>query len=185
MIMKETVVDRLYNDFQDILKGLDPQFEPSLRITAEETFRKTLLIVAASHFEREVKAHVVSLTKKYSGGNELILELVRKKAVDRQFHTYFDWSPKSQNANSFFALFGEGFKSYMTNRVKEDSAYDESIKAFLELGKQRNQLVHEDFGNFTMEKDSEEIFCLYKKASIFVNSLETSFDGYLFAVQSL
>lgn len=182
MIMEETVVDRLYSEFQDIMKTLDQQSEPSLRVTAEETFRKTLLIAAASHFEREVKSHITNLVRKHTDDESVIVEFVYNKAIARQFHTYFDWN--GRNANKFFALFGEGFKSYMTERVNTDQCYDQAVVAFLELGNERNRLVHEDFGNFTMEKNSKEIFCLYKKASIFVNSLETSFDDYLSAGRS-
>ena len=181
--MKETIVDRLYNDFQDILESLDPQFEPSLRITAEETFRKTLLIAAASYFERVVKDHITNLVRTHTDDEGVILEFVHNKAIARQFHTYFDWNKR--NANKFFGLFGEGFKSYMTERVSTDQCYEQAVVAFLELGNERNSLVHEDFGNFTLQKTSDEIFCLYKKASIFVNSLETSFDDYLSSTQSL
>ena len=174
-----TVVDRLYNEFQDIIANLD-QAEVSLRVTAEEILQKSLLVAAASHFERDVKSHVMGLIEKYSDSNELILEFVRNKAIERQFHTFFQWD--GRNANSFFGLFGEGFKSYMAGRVNADQSYDEGIKAFLELERERNRLVHQDFGNFSLEKTSEEIFALYQSACLFVNSLEASFDEYLRSV---
>ncbi len=174
--MGTTSVDDLYRDFQDIVGNLD-QLEGSLRVTAEDTFRKSLLLAAASYFESEIKEHIMRLAGKHSGSNEMIVAFVRKKAVERQFHTYFQW--ESRNANSFFGLFGQGYKSYMTERVNVNQKYDEAIQAFLELGQARNQLVHQTFGSFRLERTSEEIFELYKKACIFVNSLETSFDEYL------
>lgn len=181
--MKETIVDRLYNQFRDIVRLLDQQSEVSLRVTAEDIFRKTLLIAVASHFEQEMKDHITNLVRKHTEDADVIVEFVRNKAVARQFYTYFDWDRR--NANKFFALFGEGFKSYMIKRVSTDQSYEQAVVAFLELGNERNSLVHEDFGNFTMQKTSEDIFCLYKKASIFVNSLESSFDDYLSSTQSL
>ena len=118
----------------------------------------------------------MKLVEKYCGC-EVVMEFVRNKAVERQFHTYFQWNER--NTNSFFGLFGEGFKSYMIRRVKEDEDYEQAMRAFLELGNDRNRLIHQNFGTFTLEKTSEEIFAHYKKAYLFVNSLEPSFDDYL------
>ena len=174
--MTPTVVDRLYHEFQDIVSSLD-QTEVSLKVAAEEILQKSLLVAAASHFEQEVKKHIRTLVRKHGGANELIMEFVNNKAIERQFHTYFSWN--SRNANSFFGLFGGGFRKHMSDRVNADQSYGEAIRAFLELERERNRLVHEDFGNFPLEKTSEEIFDLYKKASLFVNSIETSFDEYL------
>lgn len=174
--MKPTVVDRLYCEFQDIVGNLG-HTEVSLKVSAEEILQKSLLVAAASHFEREVKRHITNLVIKHSASNELLLEFVQNKAVERQFHTYFQW--KASNANSFFGLFGDGFKAYMNERVKRDESYSEGIRAFLELERERNRLVHEDFGNFPLEKTSAEIFDLYRKACLFVNSIESSFDEYL------
>ena len=174
--METTSVDQLYRDFQEIVGKLD-ELEGSLRVTAEDTFRKNLLLAAASYFENEIKEHIMRLAERRSGANEMLVAFVRKKAVERQFHTYFQWDQR--NANSFFALFGKGFKSFMTKRVKADQKYDEAIQAFLELGQARNQLVHQDFSSFRLDRTSEEILDLYKKACLFVDSLEASFDEYL------
>ena len=174
--MKRTKVDQLYQDFQEILLLLD-QAEASLLLTAEEAFRKNLLVSAASYFEREIKGHIVRLVEKSSRGNETIVAFVRNKAIERQYHTYFQW--EQRNANSFFGLFGEGFKSFMVERVRQDLEYENAVHAFLELGKERNRLVHQNFGGVFLEKTSEEIFCLYRTACAFVNSLEESFDEYL------
>ena len=174
--MGSTIVDRLYLEFQEIVDNLD-QTELSLRVAAEQILQKSLLVAAASHFEHEVKSQITNLVMKQDGGNELILEFLRNKAIERQYHTYFQW--RGNNANSFFGLFGEGFKAHMTKRVKTDRDYEEAISAFLELERERNRLVHEDFGNFPLEKTSEEIFDLYRKASLFVTSIETSFSEYL------
>ena len=174
-MMGPTIVDRLYKEFQDIVSSLG-QAEISLQLTAEETFRKALLLAAASYFEREVQDRVMSLVRKHSG-SEVVVEFVRNKAIERQFHTYFQWA--GHNANSFFGLFGEGYKSHMIERVKSDQSYGQAIRAFLELGNERNRLVHQDFGTFTLEKTSKEIFDLYETASRFVQSIESSFDEYV------
>lgn len=174
--MGTSSVDELYSDFQEIVGNLD-QLEGSLRVTAEDTFRKNLLLAAASYFESKIKEFIMRLAERSSGSSEMIVAFVRKKAVERQYHTYFQW--ESRNANSFFGLFGQGYKSYMAERVNANQNYDEAIQAFLELGQARNQMVHQDFGSFRLERTSEEIFELYRKACTFVDSLETSLDEYL------
>ena len=176
MTTRETVVDRLYGEFQAITERLGTS-EISLRNSAEETFRKALLLAAASHFEQEVKGQVLRLTGKHSGDTEVIVEFVRNKAVERQYHTYFNWS--ARNANSFFGLFGQGFRSFMSEHIRADNEYDVAIRAFLEIGNERNRLVHEDFGSYSLEKTSEEIFSLYRTASAFVESIELRFDEYI------
>lgn len=112
-----------------------------------------------------------------NSGSDLVTEFVRNKAVERQFHSYFGWS--GNNANSFFGLFGRGFKSHMDRRVREEEEYRQAIRAFLELGNDRNRLVHQDFGTFSLEKTSEEIYSHYRQARLFVDSLESCFDEYV------
>ncbi len=173
--MEITVVDRLYQEYQDIVENLG-LVEMSLRNSAEETFRKALLLAAASYFEREIQDHIMVLVERHSN-SEMIVAFVRNKAVKRQFHTYFQWDRR--NANQFFGMFGESYKSYMTGRAEADQAYGQSIRAFLELGDERNRLVHQDFGNFPLEKTSEEVFQLYREARVFVDSIGSSFEDYL------
>ena len=40
----------------------------------------------------------------------------------------------------------------MKARVKAEAQLDESIRAFLEIGRERNRLVHQNYGMFTLEK---------------------------------
>ena len=176
MTTEATAVERLNSEFQEIIGCID-QANFSLRNAAEEMFRKTLLLAAASHFENEVKNHIMRIVLKHAGGAEVIREFIRNKAIERQFHTYFDW--RARNANKFFGLFGEGFKSHMVSRVRSDPNLELAIRAFIEIGNERNRLVHEDFGNFPLEKTSGEIFELFRRASLFVDSLESTFDEYL------
>jgi RiboL-PSP-HEPN len=91
---------------------------------------------------------------------------VKNKALARQYHTFFNWD--ARNANSFFGLFGGDFKDFMTAKVEDDSTLEAGIKAFLQLGDSRNELVHENFATFALDKTAEEIYELYKKALRFV-----------------
>src|SRR5262249_17057099 len=138
---------------------------------------KALLMAAASYFEKRLKEHLTELVSKYANRVDLIAEFMRNKAIERQYHTYFQW--ERQNANAFFGLFGESFKIHMQAVVDAEPEYREAIRAFLELGNERNRLVHQAFGTVQLEKTSEEIFDLYKKGMTFVESLGDRFDKYL------
>ncbi len=174
--MDQTVVDRLYADFIALIDLLGSA-EPSLKIFAEDNLRKALLLASASHFEHRVKNDLIALTRDLTPGSDLLVEFVKAKAIERQYHTYFQWG--SRNANSFFGLFGAEFKSFMKERLDSDAALADSIRAFIELGNDRNRLVHQDYGSFSLEKTAEEIFALYQKATLFVDSLRGCFEDYL------
>ena len=164
-----TVVDKLYEDFGGLLTFLDEGQEISLRNLANDNFGKTLLLASASYFEHQITQNLYRFFHEYSSQNELIGNFFLNKAVNRQYHTLFNW--KDKNANAFFGLFGDGFKEYMKSEVKESPELDDAVRAFLDLGLDRNRLVHENFGSFTTEKTSEEIFEQYKMALIFVEAI--------------
>lgn len=164
--MSATVVDRLHAEFSDLLTVLDRMGEVSLRSVADDSFRKALLMAAASHFELRMKDIVLDFVSEVTSESHVLTWLVRNKAVSRQYHTWFNW--ESKNANSFFGLFGTNFQKCMKDMVGNDNDLESSIRAFMEVGRERNRLVHQDFGVFTLEKTSEEIYQLYAKAMKFI-----------------
>jgi len=112
---------------------------------------------------------LLEFTSQSSAGNERLVEFVRRQGLVRRYFTLFDWD--SNNANRFFSLFGDVFRTTVEERIREDQALADAVRAFLEVGRERNRLVHQDFGNFALEKTADEIFCLYEDASRFVNAL--------------
>jgi hypothetical protein len=165
----DTIVERLHREFQALATLLEREAEPSLRITADDTFRKVLLLSAASYFEYLVTEAVVAFVSSASAGNARLVEFVRRKGLSRQYHTLFNW--EGNNANSFFGLFGDSYRAEMEAFVKNDAALAESIRAFLEMGRERNRLIHQDLGSFSLEKTATEIFDLYRRAARFVTEL--------------
>jgi hypothetical protein len=161
-----TIVDKLYGEYSAIVSMMDQYNAVSFRNTLNENFRKTLLLSAASHFEHRITTDVVAFCAEVAGGNTMIQTLVRNKAVSRQYHTWFQW--EANNANAFFNMFGEDFRSHMIGVVRGDQNVAKSIAAFLEIGRERNRLVHQDYGSFFLEKTAEEIFGLYVSAMVFV-----------------
>ncbi len=177
MMMSPTEIDRLQAEFSECLKFLENEGEISLKSMADDNFRKALLLSSASFFEYKITGIVIDFITESSSSNALVISFVKNRAVNRQYHKWFSWNDK--NANSFFALFGSDFKSYMVSKVKEDSELKEAIVAFLELGNERNRLVHQNYATFTLEKNSEEIYNQYKKALYFLNFFSTSLREFL------
>lgn len=167
-----TIVDELHVSFNEILDSI-PASEISLRNVAADNFRKGLLLSAASLFEKQLTDLVASLVKGWGNGSITLSEFVRIKAIERQYHTYFDWD--RSNANKFFSLFGEEFKAFMSDRCRQSTELEAATKAFLELGRDRNRLVHQDYGSFVLEKTANEIYELYKKAKVFIETLPQCF----------
>ena len=61
----------------------------------------------------------------------------------------------------------------MTQETAGSDELKQSIKAFLEIGNVRNQLVHQNFASFSLEKTAAEIYALYKCALYFVDLIPT------------
>lgn len=161
-----TIIDSIYEDTDALLNFLEARGEISFLNAANETFPKSLLLAIASYFESVIRDCIMEFAKEFAAGAEPLLEFVKNKAIERQYHTYFQWDRK--NANAFFGLFGSNFKEFMVKTVDESPDLEAAIKAFLELGQMRNELVHENFATHVLEKTAEEIHKLYCSALLFV-----------------
>jgi len=166
------IVGTRYKEFREMIDYLETNKEISLKIVADDNLKKVLLLSAASYFEDEIKDIILSFVEKNSGNNPMIRSFVKNKALERQYHTYFDWK-SAKNANKFFSLFGEEFKNQASGDVKDNSELGESIQAFLEIGNLRNELVHGNFAVFPIEKTVEEIYGLYRSAHQFMEYLSS------------
>ena len=150
----------------------------SLKNVVEPAFAKTLLISAASYYEHRMTEVLVGLYESDSnGGPTALAEFVRNQAIGRRYAQLFDWN--RNNANGFFSSFGSGFRAYMEQRVRNDQDLDESIKAFLELGKFRNIMIHGNYMNSPLDKTIDEVFELCQKANIFVEGFADNVTEYL------
>jgi hypothetical protein len=54
----------------------------------------------------------------------------------------------------------------MIHRVKASEDMRTAVQAFLELGNERNKLVHQDYSTFPLEKTLDEIHALYRNAVV-------------------
>lgn len=150
--------------------------EPSYASTVEGLQAKALLLAAASEFETALTKAVLNFCQRRFSYNSIIPEIIDRKAISRQYHTWFNWD--GRNANAFFSLFGKEFKEFASKAVSEDDALDKSIKEFLALGAERNLLVHKDFARYAVSSTADEIFARYKAAELFVERVSDLLEEF-------
>ena len=175
-------VEELLRDHRELVEHLESVNSLLLRDRAESAFAKTLLIAAASHFEVRLTQMIIDLYLDMTQGVEELAEFVKRQAIDRRFAQLFQWSSgggPGQNANSFYRLFGDGFSAHMRQRVREDRDLDESVKAFLEIGNLRNQMVHESYADFQLNKTVEEVYSIYTSGARFVDDFPAAIRQFI------
>ena len=160
-------IDALYDDLSAVLVALLPK--PSLHTRMNGTFSKFLLLAVASHFEARLTKAVMDFVTKSTAPGHVIAHLVHNKVIDRKYHTWFDWKKvRAGSANHFFAMFGDDFGDYMKAQVKNREDIRRSIEKFIEIGGDRNSLVHEALAVYDYEKTSDDVYEAYKQALLFV-----------------
>lgn len=180
MMETKTSVDELWDEISAIQEILKNSQEISSLSDYNRTIRKVLLLSCASFFEREMTEMLKRYVRKVSNNDEKLVNFLEKQAISLRYHTLFNsWGEKNnpnnpgKNINSFLSLFGEDFKTKVTSYIKEDSDFDISKNAFLEIGHIRNILVHNDFASYSYDnKTPEDIFDLYTKAKYFIPKIE-------------
>ena len=168
---KSSRIEELRNDHQDIVDYLQSNGQILLQSRAQDAFSKTLIVAAASHFEVRLTQAIVDLYLETTGPKDILAQFVKRQAIGRRFAQLFNWGDESrhgQNANGFYRLFGPGFADYMIQKVRDDKSLDDSVKAFLEIGNLRNQMVHENYADFQLNKTVDEVYSLYQTATTFV-----------------
>lgn len=162
-------VEELKLSADSVKDFLTSKGEISLVVTAEDVWRKSLLIAAASHFEHELgKAIERSANRCDVPPN--FRSLIEAKAITRQFYTYFDF--KSSNTNKLFMMFGLLCKERAEKKIKHSEVLKSSQAAFLKICSLRNQMVHSNYASFSIDLTTEEIYRLYQEGCRFVDFFE-------------
>ncbi len=166
-----TLIDRVYSEQKELIAFLLHQGQISYSQTVDAFLSKTLLLSSASYFESRIANEISDFASNVSNSNEALVSLIRNKAIERQYHTYFSWREGDRSANPFFAMFGTSLKDSAKKDLK-DTELSLAASAFLELGELRNLLVHENFASFPLDKTADEIYSLYTGALRFVSYIE-------------
>jgi hypothetical protein len=164
MTRPENIIDILIKRHEEVRHFFSQQGEVTLADDSDAEFRKVLILSITSFFEHEITSTISDLAENSSSPR--IFELVKAKAISRQYHTYFDWKD-GKNINKFTKLFGESFKQEIEKELKQREL-TEGMKLFLILGQERNILVHENFAAASISWTVDEIVKKYEKALEFV-----------------
>jgi hypothetical protein len=167
-------VEFLYQEASELDSFLMSQGEFSLRMSADANLRKSMLLASASYLEKQICDLIIEYVRTRTT-DEKIVSFVNGKAISRQYHTYFNWN--EHRCNSFLALFGSEFKKAFGTRINQNTELMEAISLFLEIGRERNRMVHQDFGSYTLEKTLEEINTSHRKAKLFISELRAALLG--------
>lgn len=159
---------------QQIREKLLDSGEYSLAITFEGMMQKYFALSVSSSFEHRIVHAILNYAEKHSDLKKYNYNIIRVKAVSRQYHTFFNWQQK--NANSFFTLFGQNCKEKFLQDKKIDQELQQAEADFLELGRLRNELVHEDFITFPFPLTLQEIKEKYDSAMRFISYVEETLD---------
>lgn len=173
--MESAALREMYERFADIGELIAAASEPSLMSTFDDAARKAILVSSTSYFEATLSKIVSEFCRQATGHNALVPALVEAKAIKRQYHTWFDW--KENTATTLFALFGPAFKAHMAQVLRGAPELEDQISAFMELGRERNRLVHVDYATYTVEKTSRELFETYLLALEFVRQVPVQLNA--------
>jgi len=135
----ESFVEALWHDLRDLEKYVPPAGIGVL-VSARATYAKAMVIASGNWLERRTMAVLNSFVDEVSRSHEPLRELVRKKVVDRQFHTLFDW--KSGRVDSFLKLFGKTLSNELLQAEKMQPDIANASMSFMKLVAERNVLAH-------------------------------------------
>ena len=164
--MESERIERQYLDSKDLYDYLLGKGEVSFATYIDNVYKKVLVLSAASFFESKISGMISDYATMATGIDKRIVHLVEAKAIERQYHTLFDWN--SGNTNTFWKLFGDETKEKVRDLIGKDEQLKNAELEFLDLGKRRNLLVHENFAEYDVNITVNEIYQKYKIACDFV-----------------
>lgn len=167
--MQADVVDKLYENSKALDDFLLDKQEITLKIYVDDNLRKNILLASASYFENEIISAILKFGRRVANEDARLVTFLERKALTRQYHTMFSWD--TNNCNAFLGLFGEDFRKSFNAEKDRDGDLENAVKAFMEIGRERNRMVHQDFGQYSLEKTSAEIINLHKAAKKFLESI--------------
>ena len=167
-------IQKLIVDYQDLHKFLLENGQVSASVDVNEHYRKILLFSCASYYETRIVEIIKAFVASKSSDSR-ISEFVNNKAIQRQYHTYFDWK-QTNNINTFLGLFGPNFKEEVLTEIKSSENLADQIKAFMIIGSERNKMAHGNFLEYKLDKTFDELAELQEKANLFIEYLERKFQ---------
>lgn len=163
------LLKRLVDESDELRGFLSAQSQLSLLRSAEDNSRKALILSAASLFEHRITSALLNYADSASKSDKCIMSLVRIRAIERQFSKFFAW--EDRKLGPFATLLGADLGAKLKQTCSK-TPNKEQMEAFLEIGDLRNQLVHENYAVFPLDKTADEIRQLCESADRFVAQVE-------------
>lgn len=171
--MQSDRIENQYKDAKELYNYLMNKEEISYATYIDDVYKKVLLLSAASYFEKMISTTLVDFANR-AGKNDIRLAyLIQNKVIQRQYHTFFNWD--SKNSNQFWGMFGDDQKSKARTEIDGNEELRQAEQAFLNLGRQRNLLVHENFAEQVINYTVDDIYNNYKMACIFIEYVRKEF----------
>ena len=73
----------------------------------------------------------------------------------------------------YFGSFWRGNKDRVREQINDNDELKQAEQSFIDLGRRRNLLVHENFAEFDVNITVEEIYLKYQQACYFISLIET------------
>jgi len=151
--MRSNEIERIYSEIISIKDVISKDGTPSDVVAYEALAVKSLILSTASYFEKAVRELLIKHAESMFYSTALT-SFLDKQALYRKYHTLFDW--EKTNINKFIRLFGNEFVNFMEQRLADEKIKD-AIKEFMFIGQTRNELVHNNFSEYSIEITSEDI----------------------------
>ena len=165
-----TVIDRLVERQDAVLNFLREANQLSMAMDFEDSYKKLLIMTCGSWFESYLINHICDFAK--SAADPRISELVKNKALNRQYHTLFKWD--AANINQFLGMFGEAYKQRVSAVLNEDIVLTKGMRDFLQIGVERNRLAHGNLGEISPDLTVQEIKDKFYSAWLFLQFLTST-----------
>lgn len=162
MTLSDAAVKSIFDEYHELAAGPFHD-DPSGLAALGRTYPKVLLLASASFLEVATCQEVSLLYEQLVPDH--LQKFVAKGALERKYHAMFDWN--SRNANKFFSMFGEACRDCAKGRMKDDNEFAQVVGSFIEIGFLRNNLVHQNYASFVLDKTFGEVWTLHCRAREF------------------
>ena len=166
-------IDKFIEHYNDLINYLEKPETLSCFIDLSDNYRKILLLSCASFYESQITELIKDFVRRNSSTDTRIFEFTNNRAISRQYHKFFSWN--EHNINNFLGMFGSEFKDKIAREIRNNDDLQKYVRAFLEIGRERNKMVHENFLEYKLDKTFQEIINLHNDAIKLIEYFKTIF----------
>ena len=150
-MLPDHAVHALFDQYDSIKQAIGSS-NPSELSALDAQYRKIAVLSCASYLE----ADTVHAFKAYFVAQGTALgEFVRIYAIERKFHTWFDW--EKATPDKFFKSWGAVCLEDYKEKMLSDGDFDACMRSFMVLVSARNQLVHNNLAEVVSDLTFDEV----------------------------